>query len=247
MLYASDKSAFTGSRGGLRLRPAKSNVNPFETALSVSSSPILIIPAKSSKYTRAADPSIPSSTSSLTCPIFCTSSIVSISEAQRRDSVSPFARISERGGPGEDRGQGERSESSQSLDRGRSRPETPSGRRRETSPVPASCCLAPTLRRGWPISQGAVRPLGVVELPPLLDHHVCLFERIENLSIQTLVSQLPVERFAVSVLPGTPRLDEERLGAHRGHPLPHSPCGHLRAVVRSHMLRHAVLQHAVAR
>jgi hypothetical protein len=43
--------------------------------------------------------------------------------------------------------------------------------------------------------------------PPLLDHDLCLSQRIENLSVQAFVPRLPVEAFTVAILPGTPRFD----------------------------------------
>jgi len=61
MLYARDNRALTGSRGGRRFRPSKSNENPFVEGSD--SSLGLIIPANSSKYARAAVPSIPNSDS----------------------------------------------------------------------------------------------------------------------------------------------------------------------------------------
>src|ERR1039458_8105126 len=53
-------------------------------------------------------------------------------------------------------------------------------------------------------------PLGVVFHPPLLDHDLCLLQRVKNLSIQAFIPQLPVEALAVTVLPRTARLDVQR-------------------------------------
>jgi hypothetical protein len=50
----------------------------------------------------------------------------------------------------------------------------------------------------------------VVKLPTLLNQHLGFLQRIENLPIQTLVPQFPIKGFAVSVLPRTSRLDEQR-------------------------------------
>ena len=50
-----------------------------------------------------------------------------------------------------------------------------------------------------------MRTPGVVLHQPLLNHHLGLPQRIKNLSVQALVPQLPVEAFAVAVLPGTAR------------------------------------------
>lgn len=58
----------------------------------------------------------------MTSPIFCTSSIVSISDAQRRDSGTPFACILESVGRRGPRSRPSAASSSQSLKGGRSRP-----------------------------------------------------------------------------------------------------------------------------
>ena len=56
----------------------------------------------------------------------------------------------------------------------------------------------------------------------ILRHHLGLLQRIEDLAIQAFISQLAVEAFTVPVLPGTARLDVQRLRAHRRQPLPQS-------------------------
>ncbi len=61
---------------------------------------------------------------------------------------------------------------------------------------------------------------GVVVNPPAFRQDLHLLQRVENLSVQQLVPQLRVERFAVAVLPPTAGLDVERLGAGIGQPLP---------------------------
>ena len=50
----------------------------------------------------------------------------------------------------------------------------------------------------------------VVLPPPPLSQHLDLFERVEDLAIEKLVSQSGIERLDVAVLPGTARLNEER-------------------------------------
>ena len=40
-----------------------------------------------------------------------------------------------------------------------------------------------------------MRSNGVVVLPPLLDHDLCLVQAVEDFSVEQLVAQLPVERF----------------------------------------------------
>src|SRR5262249_44964166 len=52
-----------------------------------------------------------------------------------------------------------------------------------------------------------MRSLRVVVHSPLFDHDLRLLQGVENLSIQTLVPQLPVEAFTVAVLPWASRLD----------------------------------------
>src|SRR5579883_1646204 len=79
-----------------------------------------------------------------------------------------------------------------------------------TLPAPAVCSRA----RVWPPR--------VVLRPPLLDHDLRLPQRIENLSVQTFIPQLPVATFAVAVRPWAARLDVQRPGARLRQPLPHS-------------------------
>jgi hypothetical protein len=52
-----------------------------------------------------------------------------------------------------------------------------------------------------------VRPLRVVLHAPLLDHYLCLLQRVENFPVQAFIPQLSVEALAVAVLPRTSRLD----------------------------------------
>jgi len=54
-----------------------------------------------------------------------------------------------------------------------------------------------------------VRPERVVLNAPLFDQHLSLPEGVEDLSIKDFVSELAVEAFAIPVLPGAPRFDEE--------------------------------------
>ena len=46
-----------------------------------------------------------------------------------------------------------------------------------------------------------MRPLGIVEAPPLLDENFSLPESVEDLHVKTLVPELAVEAFIVAVLP----------------------------------------------
>lgn len=52
----------------------------------------------------------------------------------------------------------------------------------------------------------------VVVPPPLLDQDTGFLQRVEDLPVQQLIPQLPVERLDVPVLPRTARLDEQRSG-----------------------------------
>ena len=64
-----------------------------------------------------------------------------------------------------------------------------------------------------------MRPDRVVVGSPLLDDHLCFSERVEDLSVEQLIAQLAVERFAVAVLPRTPRSDVNSLRAEPCQPL----------------------------
>src|SRR5271163_3725613 len=74
-------------------------------------------------------------------------------------------------------------------------------------------------------------PPGVVFHPPLLDHDLCLLQRVKDLSIQAFIPQLPIEALAVTVLPGTTRLDIQRSRSHVPQPLPKFLGDELRTVV----------------
>ncbi len=78
----------------------------------------------------------------------------------------------------------------------------------------------------------------VVPAPPL-QHDLGFAQRVEDLAVQQLVPQLAVEALVVAVLPGTARLDEERLHAHLRQPLPHRLGREFRPVVRADVLRHS--------
>ena len=84
-----------------------------------------------------------------------------------------------------------------------------------------------------------MRPDGIVVDPPLLDHHACFGQRVEDLAVQQLVPELRIEALAVAVLPGATRFDERRLRAHGVDPVPNGLCDELRPVVRPNMAGHA--------
>ncbi len=86
-----------------------------------------------------------------------------------------------------------------------------------------------------------MRPELVVVPSPTLDKHICLLERVEDLSIQQLVSELSVEALVVAVLPRAPRLDEERFHIDPAEPLTDRLGGELRAVVGADVIRWAAV------
>ena len=67
--------------------------------------------------------------------------------------------------------------------------------------------------------RGEYRHAGPVGVP--LDQDLGFPQRVEDLPIEKLVSQLFVEGFHVTVLPGTTRCDIERLYLDPGQPAPH--------------------------
>lgn len=58
-----------------------------------------------------------------------------------------------------------------------------------------------------------MRPDRVVESSPVLRDDSCLQDRIKDLPVEQLVSELAVKRLDVSVFPWTPRFDEQCLDA----------------------------------
>lgn len=50
----------------------------------------------------------------------------------------------------------------------------------------------------------------IVFPPPFFDQYLGLFQGIENLSIEQLISELAVENLDITVLPRTARFDKER-------------------------------------
>ena len=90
-----------------------------------------------------------------------------------------------------------------------------------------------------------MRPYRVVVHSPLFDHHLGLLQRIEDLAIQTFISQLAVEALTVPVLPRTAGLDVQRLRAHRRQPLPQFSRNELWTIVGSYVFRDTLQQHQV--
>lgn len=55
---------------------------------------------------------------------------------------------------------------------------------------------------------------GVVVLTPTLNEHLCFPQRVEDLAVEQLVTQLAVEALDLPVLPLTPGLDVQRRYTH---------------------------------
>jgi hypothetical protein len=51
---------------------------------------------------------------------------------------------------------------------------------------------------------------------PSFHHDLCFLEGVEDFAVERFVAQLAIEAFAIAVLPGTARLDVERLGVQAG-------------------------------
>jgi len=80
-----------------------------------------------------------------------------------------------------------------------------------------------------------VGPDRIVVMPPALDDDLCLVQRVEDLAIQQLISQLRVEALAIAVLPRTAGHDVGRLRAHGGEPVAQVLGDKLRAVIRAYV------------
>src|SRR5690606_31645918 len=74
---------------------------------------------------------------------------------------------------------------------------------------------------------------------PTLDQHLCLLQRGEDLTVQELITQLPVEALNIPVLPRTARFNVQRLHTNLTQPLPHHLRRELRTVVRTDVIRNA--------
>jgi hypothetical protein len=92
-----------------------------------------------------------------------------------------------------------------------------------------------------------MRALRVVKHPPLFDQYLCFSERVDQLPVKQLISELAVKRFTVTVLPWAARGDVNRFGAQAAQPAPKLLRNHLRAVARSNMLGNAVGLHQVSK
>ena len=85
-----------------------------------------------------------------------------------------------------------------------------------------------------------MRSDGIVVASPVLDQHLRLSQRREDLAVEKLVPQLRVQALAVAVLPWTSRFDVERLDADPTEPVSHVDRDELRAVVGANVLRRSV-------
>jgi hypothetical protein len=101
----------------------------------------------------------------------------------------------------------------------------------------------PALREGRWCHQpvGAVRPVAVVVLAVVLDHHLGLSEAGEDLDREQLVADAAVKALHERVLPWRARFDERRPGPGEPTPVPKRVRGHLRTVVTPDELRTAAL------
>jgi len=59
-----------------------------------------------------------------------------------------------------------------------------------------------------------VWPDGIVVPSPGFDHDLCLFQRVEDLTIEQLITKLSVEALAVPIFPGTAWFYVGGLSAH---------------------------------
>ena len=91
-----------------------------------------------------------------------------------------------------------------------------------------------------------MRPDGIVVPSPGFDHDLCLFQRVEDLTIEQLITKLSVEALAVAIFPGTAWFYVSGLGAHSCNPLPERQGNELRAVVRTYVGRDAPFDEEIA-
>ena len=68
-------------------------------------------------------------------------------------------------------------------------------------------------------------------LPPVFDHDLSLFQRVEDFAIQQFISQLSVEAFTIAILPRTSWLDVSSLGPDSGDPFSKCNGDKLRTIV----------------
>ena len=88
---------------------------------------------------------------------------------------------------------------------------------------------------------GAVGPVGVVVVAPVLDDDPGFQERVEAPRVEQLVAQSAVEGFDPSVLPWRTSVYEQRCGAVESAPVVDGMCDELRTVVEAHVGRRSAL------
>ena len=93
-------------------------------------------------------------------------------------------------------------------------------------------------RRGS-VAERAMRSERIVIASPTFDHDPGFLQRIEDLSIQKLVSQTRVEAFNEAILPRTAWRDVGRSASNSSNPLLDSNGDELRAIIRADVLRNA--------
>ncbi len=90
-------------------------------------------------------------------------------------------------------------------------------------------------------------PDRIVVVSPAFDEHLGLLQRVEDLSIEQLVSELPIEGLVEPVLPWASGLDEQ--GFDTDPPQPRSDCirRELRAIIGSDVIRWSALDEQVGK
>ena len=82
-----------------------------------------------------------------------------------------------------------------------------------------------------------------IELPaPVSDHYSAFGQRVEHLPSEAFSAELVVEAFHVAVLPGTTRIDVERLDLRLLHPVSQEVGDKLRSVIGSNIVRGSMLR-----
>lgn len=96
------------------------------------------------------------------------------------------------------------------------------------------CSIVGCELRRWDASATAVRSDFVVVAPPVSDRFTGLCQRREPVLVQTLIAELAVEAFDVTVLHGPARLDQQVLDPVLLRPGDERAAGELRTVVGTH-------------
>src|SRR5690606_8437994 len=85
------------------------------------------------------------------------------------------------------------------------------GERSEPQRWTSTLALPCRVLRWRHVAQRRVRTTVIEVQPEVFDHDPCLRQAREQLEVEALISQLPIERFAEGVLPWRAGLDERRL------------------------------------